>query len=372
MTGKRSLRNSRICGDITELIGDTPMVRLNHVVLPTADRTACAKLEYFNPVGSIKDRTAFSMIRGAIADGDLEEATTCVEPTSGNTGIALSVFLNLLGYRKPIITAGEQIPAGKRALLSLTTSDMDLAPDDVCPRFPGEGAIAAAFGYKKVKDHFVPYQYGNRHNPEVHYRTTGPEIWEQTEGKITHFVSGVGTGGTVTGAGRFLKERNPDIRVITVEPSEQSHEFYGLRNTEYTMKPDIYDESVVDETLLVDSDAGGVDHPRRDRRRTLVGDDRLRSEGSRGAGREGALGGHRRRRVLPLHQRGGGETAGVSVSRGRAGFPRIHVHPDLAIDRVFYQGRMLPRDTVTGDPRERAVRHARGNFLQAHAFSRRR
>jgi len=254
MVGKKPLKYSGVCGNITELIGDTPMVRLNHVVTPTAERTACVKLEYFNPAGSIKDRTAYGMIRGAIADGDLTAATTCVEPTSGNTGVALSVFLNLLGYKKPIITAGEQIPGGKRALLSLTTSDMDLAPDDVCPRFPGEGAIAAAFGYKNVKDHFVPYQYGNRHNPEVHYRTTGPEIWEQTEGKITHFISGVGTGGTVTGAGRFLKERNADVRIITVEPSERSHEFYGLRNTEYTMKPDIYDESIVDEKLLVNSD----------------------------------------------------------------------------------------------------------------------
>jgi len=251
---KRPLKHSGICGDITELIGDTPIVRLNHIVRPTAERTACAKLEYFNPVGSIKDRTAFGMITGAIRDGDLTAATTCVEPTSGNTGLALSVFLNLLGYKKPIITAGEQIPDGKRALLSLTTSDMDLTPDDVCPRFPGEGAIAAAFGYRKMKDHFVPYQYGNPHNPEVHYRTTGPEIWEQTGGQITHFVSGVGTGGTVTGVGRFLKEKNPEVRIITVEPSERSHEFYGLRNTEYTMKPDIYDESLVDEKLLVDSD----------------------------------------------------------------------------------------------------------------------
>lgn len=106
MIGKKPLRNSCICGDITELIGDTPMVRLNHVVPPTTERMACAKLEFFNPVGSIKDRTAFGMIKGAVADGDLKKATTCVEPTSGNTGIALSVFLNLLGYRKPIITAG--------------------------------------------------------------------------------------------------------------------------------------------------------------------------------------------------------------------------------------------------------------------------
>ena len=252
--GKKPLRNSRICGDITELIGDTPMVRLNHVVRPTADRTACAKLEYFNPVGSIKDRTAFGMIGGAVADGDLKEETTCVEPTSGNTGIALSVFLNLLGYRKPIITSGEQIPAGKRALLSLTTGEMDLAPDDACPRFPGEGAIAAAFGYKEMIDHFVPYQYGNCHNPEIHYNTTGPEIWEQTGGRITHLVSGIGTGGTITGVGRYLKEKNRDIKIIAVEPSEQSHEFYGLRNTEYTMKPEIYDETVVDERLLIDSD----------------------------------------------------------------------------------------------------------------------
>jgi cysteine synthase len=248
------VRYDGICSDITELIGDTPMVRLNHVVPPTPERTACAKLEYFNPVGSIKDRTAYGMITGAVRDGDLKPETTCVEPTSGNTGVALSVLLNLLGYKKPVITAGEQIPDGKRALLSLTTSDMDLAPDDVCPRFPGEGAIAAAFGYKKLKDHFVPYQYGNPHNPQIHYSTTGPEIWEQTGGKITHFVSGIGTGGTITGVGRFLKEKNPGVKIISVEPSEQSHEFYGLRNTEYTMKPDIFDESLIDEKLLIDSD----------------------------------------------------------------------------------------------------------------------
>jgi len=248
------VKHDGICGDITELIGDTPMVRLNHVVVPTPKRTACAKLEYFNPVGSIKDRTAYGMITGAVRDGDLGPETTCVEPTSGNTGVALSVFLGLLGYKKPVVTAGEQIPDGKRALLSLTTSEMDLAPDDVCPRFPGEGAIAAAFGYKSLKDHFVPYQYGNPHNPQIHYSTTGPEIWEQTGGEITHFVSGIGTGGTITGVGRFLKEKNPAVKVISVEPREQSHEFYGLRNTEYTMKPEIYDESLIDEKLLIESD----------------------------------------------------------------------------------------------------------------------
>ncbi len=252
--GRPPLRHRGIYNNITELIGDTPLVRLNRLIKPTPDRMACAKLEYFNPVGSIKDRTAFGMISGAIEDGDLKPETTCVEPTSGNTGVALSVFLNLLGYKKPVITSGEQIPAGKKALLSLTTSSMDLSPDDACPRFPGEGAIAAAFGYKNLADHMVPYQYGNRHNPEIHYQTTGPEIWAQTAGKITHFISGVGTGGTITGTGRYLKEKNPEIKIISVEPSEQSHEFYGLRNTEYTMKPEIYDESIIDEKILVDSD----------------------------------------------------------------------------------------------------------------------
>ncbi len=251
---ERALRHNRIYNDITELIGDTPMVRLNHVIVPTPLITACAKLEFFNPVGSIKDRTAYGMITGAIRDGDLTPETTCVEPTSGNTGVALSVFLNLMGFKKPIITAGEQIPAGKKALLSLTTKAMDLAPDDACPRFPGEGTIASALGYKNRKDHFVPYQYGNPHNPEIHYQTTGPEIWEQTRGEITHFVCGVGTGGTITGVGRFLKEKNPKVKIISVEPSEKSHEFYGLRNTEYTMKPDVYDESLVDEKLLIDSE----------------------------------------------------------------------------------------------------------------------
>lgn len=251
---KKGLKHNRIYEGITELIGDTPIVRLNRIIPTTSERMACAKLEYFNPVGSIKDRTAHGMITGAMRDRDLNPATICVEPTSGNTGVALSVFLNLLGYPKPIITSGEQIPAGKKALLTLTTKAMDLTPDDACPRFPGEGAIAAAFGYKNLKDHFVPYQYGNIHNPEIHYQTTGPEIWEQTGGEITHFVCGVGTGGTITGVGRFLKEKNPGVKIISVEPSEQSHEFYGLRNTEYTMKPDIYDESLIDEKLLIDSD----------------------------------------------------------------------------------------------------------------------
>ena len=251
--GKRALRHKGIYHDITELIGDTPIVRLNRIIPPTPERTACAKLEFFNPVGSVKDRTAYGMITGALRDGNLKPETTCVEPTSGNTGIALSVFLNLLGFKKPIVTSGDQIPEGKKALLTVTTSSIELAPDDVCPRFPGEGAIAMAMGFRKIRDHFVPYQYANSHNPEIHYRTTGPEIWEQTEGKITHFVCGVGTGGTITGAGRFLKEKNPRVRVVSVEPSERSHEFYGLRNTEYTMKPEIFDESVVDEKLLVDS-----------------------------------------------------------------------------------------------------------------------
>lgn len=251
---KSALRHGSIYNDITELIGDTPMLRLNHLIPPTAERTACAKLEFFNPAGSIKDRTAFGMITGAIRDGDLNADTTCVEPTSGNTGVALSVFLNTMGFKKPIVTAGDQIPLGKKALLTVTTSDMDLAEDDACPRFPGEGAIAAAFGYKEMPNHFVPYQYGNCHNPEIHYNTTGPEIWEQTGGRITHLISGIGTGGTITGAGHYLKEKNSDIKIIAVEPSEQSHEFYGLRNTDYTMKPEIYDETVVDERLLIDSD----------------------------------------------------------------------------------------------------------------------
>ena len=200
-----TLRHKNIYNDVTELIGDTPMVRLNRMIQPTPERLACAKLEYFNPVGSIKDRTAYGMITGAMRDGDITPATTCVEPTSGNTGVALSVFLNLLGYHKPIITSGEQIPEGKRALLSVTTQSMDLTPDDACPRFPGEGAIAAAFGYKNKKDHFVPYQYGNPHNPKIHYQTTGPEIWEQTKGEITHFICGIGTGGTITGGGEIFE-----------------------------------------------------------------------------------------------------------------------------------------------------------------------
>ena len=204
----------RIADDITQLIGGTPLVRLRHVD-DGAGASIAAKLEFFNPAGSVKDRIAVAMIDAAEAAGLLRPGTTVVEPTSGNTGIALAMVCAARGYRC-IFTMPETMSTERRMLLRGYGAQLVLTPG---PDGMG-GAIAKAEEIAKGDgDFFVPQQFENPANPEIHARTTAEEIWADTDGQVDILVAGVGTGGTITGVGRTLKERKPGVRVVAVEPA---------------------------------------------------------------------------------------------------------------------------------------------------------
>ena len=204
----------RIADDITQLVGGTPLVRLRHVG-DGASATIAAKLEFFNPAGSVKDRIAVAMIDAAEEAGLLQPGTTVVEPTSGNTGIALAMVCAARGYRC-IFTMPETMSKERRMLLRGYGAELVLTPG---PDGMG-GAIAKAEEIAKGEGSFyVPQQFENPANPAIHARTTGEEIWADTDGEVDIFVAGVGTGGTITGVGRMLKERKPGLQVVAVEPA---------------------------------------------------------------------------------------------------------------------------------------------------------
>ena len=246
----------KVFDDISQLIGSrenpTPLVRLNRLPRPGGGKIF-AKLEWMNPFGSIKDRTARYLLEGLRRDGKLS-GKRIVEPTSGNTGIALVALSNLLGV-PCTITIPSGAPEEKITLLRLLGAEVWPTPDDLCPiDHPKDGAIALARSFvtgEGTKDHYVmPNQYENPDNVRAHYETTGAEIWDQTEGKVTHFFSGYGTCGTITGVAKFLKERNPDIRIVAIEP-EKGHHLSGLKNFQESKKPVILDESLIDKTVRV-------------------------------------------------------------------------------------------------------------------------
>jgi S-sulfo-L-cysteine synthase (O-acetyl-L-serine-dependent) len=246
----------RVFDDVSELIGSrenpTPLVRLGRMAPPDGG-TIYAKLEWMNPFGSIKDRTARYLLEGLRRDGRLD-GRKIVEPTSGNTGIALVALANLAGV-PCTITIPSGAPEEKIALLRLLGAEVWPTPDDLCPiDHPKDGAIALARSIatgEATRDRYVmPNQYENPDNIRAHYETTGPEIWEQTQGKVTHFFAGYGTCGTITGAARFLKEMNPRIRIIAIEP-EKGHRLSGLKNFQESKQPVILDPSVVDGTVRV-------------------------------------------------------------------------------------------------------------------------
>ena len=207
----------------------TPLVRLNRVV--SFEHTQVfVKLEWYNPFGAVKDRIAANMIRDGEERGLLGPGKKLVEPTSGNTGMGLAMIANAKGYalQTPLSTA---IPLEKRTVLRFFGADVIELDDTLCPA-PGapEGAIARAVQTAETQPDFVMLnQYENEANPDAHYRTTGPEIWKQTRGKLTHFVAGLGTCGTITGTGKFLKEQRADVKVIGVHP-EDGHDIPGVRS----------------------------------------------------------------------------------------------------------------------------------------------
>ncbi len=204
----------KIAKDITRLIGNTPLIRLNSF----SDETGAeiyAKLEYQNPGGSVKDRLAWAMIRDAEEKGQIDKNTIIIEPTSGNTGIGLGMVCAARGYRL-IVTMPEATSVERRKLIAAYGAEVVLTAADQGMR----GAIDKAERLqKKHANSFIPYQFRNPANAEMHRQTTGLEIWNDTGGKIDIFVAGVGTGGTITGAGEFLKSKNPDVRVVAVEPA---------------------------------------------------------------------------------------------------------------------------------------------------------
>ena len=217
-----------ILGLLSNADNPTPLVRLNRVT-PFQHTAVYAKLEWYNAFGSVKDRIAASMLGDAQKRGAIGPDQSLVEPTSGNTGLALAMMANASGH--PLTTPlSKEIPLEKRTMLRFFGAEVLELDDDLCPA-PGapEGAIAKATEIAEEPEYHMLNQYDNEANPEAHYTTTGPEVWRQTEGTVTHFVAGLGTCGTITGAGRFLKERNPDLQVLGVHP-DQGHDIPGVRS----------------------------------------------------------------------------------------------------------------------------------------------
>lgn len=251
----------RVYQDITQLIANpdnpTPMVRLNRMNSRSSFEIYC-KLEWFNPFGSVKDRAAKYLIEGLLERG-LLNGQRLVEPTSGNTGIALTAIANVKGYQTTI-TIPEAVPEEKQTLLRLLGAEVWPTPDDLCPvNHPKDGAIALAKSFAQSKayqgKYVMPNQYESPDNVRAHYETTGPEIWQQTEGRVTHFFAGLGTCGTISGVGCFLKEKNPAVRIVAIQP-QKNHRLPGLKNFQESREPPIFDRSVVDEMVTVeDSEA---------------------------------------------------------------------------------------------------------------------
>jgi cysteine synthase B len=235
-------------------IGNTPLVKLDS--LSNSRKTYFAKLEGHNPFGSVKDRAAYWMIKDAEEKGKIKRGQTIIiEPTSGNTGIALTGIANLLGYQVEIVIPEKASEETKKIISSLGAKLYETS-DDLCPKV-GAGtdqsiALATSIASARPDKYFSPNQYSNEANFMGHYKGTGPEIWKQTEGKITHFFTGVGTGGTITGISAYLKEQNPKVKTIAVQP-QQNHLIQGLRNFEESAKPDLFlrRENVVDDWITI-------------------------------------------------------------------------------------------------------------------------
>ena len=205
-----------IASDILGLVGNTPLVQLSRIGKGLKPRLV-AKLEMLNPGGSVKDRIGLAMIEDAEKRGALKPGGTIVEPTSGNTGVGLAIAAALKGYRL-VCTMPDKQSQEKRDILRAYGAEVVICPTAVAPEDPSSYYKVAERLAKELPGGFMPGQYWNQQNVAAHYKTTGPELWTQTEGKITHFVLGIGTGGTVTGAGRYLKEQNPKIQIVGADP----------------------------------------------------------------------------------------------------------------------------------------------------------
>lgn len=240
---------------LLDLIGNTPLLRLSRSLDEAADGPiVLAKVEYLNPGGSVKDRIATRMIEAAEASGELQPGGTIVEPTSGNTGVGLAMVAQAKGY-KCIFVCPDKVSEDKRNVLKAYGAEVVVCPTAVAPEHPDS--------YYNVSDKlssqpgaWKPNQYANMHNPRSHYETTGPEIWAQTEGRITHFVAGVGTGGTISGIGKYLKEQNPSVQVIGADPAGSVYSGgtgrpYLVEGVGEDFWPETYDRDIADRIIEV-------------------------------------------------------------------------------------------------------------------------
>lgn len=240
----------KIYNNIAELVGNTPLVRFSRFC---NDAEILAKLEYLNPAGSAKDRVGKEMLDAALKSGKITKESVIIEPTSGNTGIGLASYANQLGMRT-IIVMPDTMSVERRQLLAAFGAELVLT----------EGAKGMAGAIEKAEElcksmpgSFIPAQFDNPDNCAAHYKTTGPEIWRDTDGEVDFFIAGVGTGGTITGTGRFLKEKNPDIKIIAVEPADSpllsggKAGAHGLQGIGANFVPSILDTKVYDEIITV-------------------------------------------------------------------------------------------------------------------------
>ena len=248
---------AKIAKSLTELIGNTPLVQLtNYSLKKGLEANVIAKLESFNPAGCVKERIALAMIEDAEAAGILKAGAEIIEPTSGNTGIGLALVAAVKGY-KLTLTMPETMSVERRNLLKALGANLVLTPGATGMK----GAIARALElHEENPNSYIPQQFENASNPAIHYRTTGPEIWNDTDGKVDIFVAGVGTGGTVSGVGAYLKSKNPAIQIVAVEPADSPvlsggapgpHKIQGIGAG---FIPKNYDASVIDEIIPVSND----------------------------------------------------------------------------------------------------------------------
>lgn len=247
---------AKIYNSMTELIGSTPLLKLNNFNKKAGVDNIYAKLEYFNPAGSVKDRIALAMVEDAEKKGQLKPGATIIEPTSGNTGIGIAAVATAKGY-KAILTMPETMSIERRNLLKAYGAEVVLTDGASGMK----GAIAKADELnKEIENSIILGQFVNPANPEAHKATTGPEIWKDTDGKVDIFVAGVGTGGTVTGVGEYLKSQNPNVKVVAVEPKTSPvlteghagpHKIQGIGAG---FVPETLDTSVYDEVIPVDND----------------------------------------------------------------------------------------------------------------------